>query len=247
MLTRFRTIIHILVFFIRAHEWITRYFINFFFFVTIHNTKYANIGYRLGSLPSSHRQIEPELMRRLMNDNRIRDISGYIQTKGLSFLGGRSTVGSIAEDDEFSSDELRRFWFNSRNIQESTITGSEAFPGEMLGPTSANVILSDFMLNLMVEYYTGTYVNYNFKAPFREGTDDSIIIRVQINKFGRCRIGSEVFGSAMSSRYINSSFVLVNFITRDDEVDCYPGQVRYFFKHIVDFEDERVEHNLAYI
>jgi hypothetical protein len=186
-------------------------------------------------------------MRRLMNDNRIRDISGQIQTKGLSLLDGRSTVGSLAEDDEFSSDDLKRFWSNSKNIQESTITGSEAFPGEMLGPTSANVILSDSMLNLMVEYYTGTYIDCNFKAPFGEGPDDSIIIRVQISKFGRCRIGSEVFGSTLSSRYVNSSFVLVNFITSDEVVDRYPGQVRYFFKHKVDFEGETVEHNLAYI
>jgi hypothetical protein len=215
--------------------------------VTIYNTKYANIGYRLGSLPSSHRQIEPELMRRLMNDNRIRDISSQVQTKGLNFLDGRSIVGSISEDDEFSSDDMRRFWFNPKNIQESTFTGSKAFPREMLGPTSENILLSNSMLDLMVEYYNSTYIDYNFEAPFREGTDDSIIIRVQINKFGRCRIGSEVFGSTSSSRYVNSSFVLVNFVTSDDKVDCYPGQVRYFFKHIVDLEDRAVEHNLAFI
>src|SRR5215471_8040131 len=180
------------------------------------------IRYRLGSLPSSHRQIEPELMRRLMNDNQIRDISGRIQTKGLNLLEGRSTVGSIAEDDEFSSDEMARFWSNPKNIQESTFTGREPFPGEMLGPSDINVLLSEPMLDLMVEYYTATYLNHNFKAPFREGPDDSIIIRITINKFGRCRIGSEVFGSALSSRYVKSSFVLANFITSDDRVDCYP-------------------------
>ena len=30
-------------------------------------------------------------------------------------------------------------------------------------------------------------------------------------------------------------------------VDCYAGQVQYFFKHIVNFEDGPVEHNLAYV
>ena len=39
----------------------------------------------------------------------------------------------------------------------------------------------------------------------------------------------------------------MNFITRDDKVDCYAGQVQYFFKHIVDFENGTVEHNLAYV
>ena len=47
--------------------------------------------------------------------------------------------------------------------------------------------------------------------------------------------------------YVKSSFILVNFITRDDKIDCYAGQVQYFFKHIVDFENGPVEHNLAYV
>src|SRR5207245_5621684 len=104
------------------------------------------------------------------------------------------------------------------------------------------------MLDLMVEYYLASYENFDFQAPFDDGPEDSIVIsRVTINKFGRCRIGSEVFGSTMSSRHVKSSFILVNFITRDDNVDCYAGQVQYFFKHIVDFEDGPVEHNLAYV
>lgn len=201
-------------------------------------------------MPSSHRQIEPELMRRLMNDNRIRDISSSatVPTKGLDILNNRTIVGSLSENDEFSSDELKRFWFNSRNIRESIITGREPFPGEMLGPNSENVLLSKSMLDLMVEYYIATYETLNFKAPFDDGPEDSIILgRVIINKFGRCRIGSEVFGSTMSSRHVKSSFILSNFITFDDKVDCYAGQIQYFFKHIIDFEDGPTEHNLAYI
>ena len=96
---------------------------------------------------------------------------------------------------------MERFWSNSRNIRQSIATGSEPFPGEMLNPQS-EIVLSKKMLDLMVEYY--------------------------LAKFGRCRIGSEVFGSTMSSRHVKSSFILVNFITRDDKVDCYAGQVQYF-------------------
>ncbi|CAB4421314.1 unnamed protein product [Rhizophagus irregularis] len=41
----------------------------------------------LGSLPISNRQIEPEIMRRIMNDNRIENIiNSDIQTKGLELL-----------------------------------------------------------------------------------------------------------------------------------------------------------------
>jgi hypothetical protein len=185
-------------------------------------------------------------MRRLMNDNRIREISDLYQTKGLDLLDNRTTVGSLSEVDKYSPDEMERFWSNSRNIQESMITGCEPFPGEMLNFISKD-IPNKSMLDLMVEYYTATYESKNFKAPFGDGPEDSIIIRVSIDKFSRCRIGSEVFGSTMTSRYINSSFVLSNFIISDNRVDCYAGQVQYFFKHIVDLEDGPAEHYLAYI
>ena len=58
-------------------------------------------------MPSSHRQIEPELMRRLMNDNRIREISS---STDLNLLDNRTAVGSLSEADEYSSDEMERFW-----------------------------------------------------------------------------------------------------------------------------------------
>ena len=135
-----------------------------------------------------------------MNDNRIGSIiSSGVQTKGLELLENRPTVGSLSENDHFSSDEMERFWLNSRNIKESTITGCETFPDEMLNPTSHNVVLSQSMLNLLVNYYIDTYEMYNFKKPFGKGPEDSIVIRVIMNQFGRCHIGSEVFGSAMSS------------------------------------------------
>jgi hypothetical protein len=184
-----------------------------------------------------------------MNDNRIREISSSvnIRTKGLDLLDNQTVVGSLLEDDEYSSDEMKRFWSNSKNIRESIITGCEPFPGEMLSP-KFDVILSKSMLDLMVEYYTATYETHNFKAPFDDGPEDSIILsRITINKFGQCRIGSEVFGSAMSSRHVKSSFILANFITFDNQIDCYAGQVQYFFKHIIDFENRPAEHNLAFI
>ena len=98
-------------------------------------------------------------------------------------------------------------------------------PREMLNSKS-EIMLSKEMLDLMVEYYFTSYEKFDFQAPFDNGPEDSIIIsHITINKFGRYRIGSEVFGSTMSSRHVKSSFILVNFITRDDKVDCYAGQV----------------------
>ncbi|GET49749.1 hypothetical protein GLOIN_2v1775288 [Rhizophagus irregularis DAOM 181602=DAOM 197198] len=173
----------------------------------------------LGSLPTSNRQIEPEIMRQIMNDNQIEDIIN----------------------------ELERFLLNAKNIQELTITGCEPFPGEMLKPSS-EAIMTESMLELMVAFYNASYIEmYKFRKPADEIIQDSITIRVKINQFGRCQISSKVFGSAMSVRHTKSSCVLAKFITSDGEVDSYPGQIQYFFKHTVDLPNGQMEHNLAYI
>jgi hypothetical protein len=200
----------------------------------------------LGSLPNSHRQIETEIMRRLMLDNKISEIvNSGMQTKGLEILKNRESVGSLSET-EFSSDDMHRFRLNYINIQESTITGSEPFLGEMLNPSSKNITLSSSMLDLMVEYYMATYESLEFRKPFGEGSLDAIIIRIKMNRFGRCRIGSEFFGSVISSRHEKSSYILAKFMTNSG-IDCYPGQIQYFFTHTVDLPGGASEHYLAYV
>ncbi|GET64379.1 hypothetical protein GLOIN_2v1775288 [Rhizophagus irregularis DAOM 181602=DAOM 197198] len=202
----------------------------------------------LGSLPNSNRKIESELMRRLMFDKQIENIiSSGIEVKGLELLNSQRTIGSLSVTDEFSSDEMHRFWLNSQNIKDSQISGKEGFPGEFLKPVSHNILLSSEMLNLMVEYYNVTYESFGFRRLLVEGFDNDIIIRVKINQFGRCRIGSEVFGSSLSLRHVKSSYVLAKFITDDEDVNTYPGQIQYYFTHIVDFPDGPVEHFLAYV
>jgi hypothetical protein len=94
-----------------------------------------------------------------MNDNRIREISSSLntQTKGLDLLENRTMVGSLSEDNEYSSDKMERFWFNLRNIRKSIVTGYESFSGEMLSHKAEKVLLTKPMLDLMVEYYIATY------------------------------------------------------------------------------------------
>ena len=106
--------------------------------------------------------------------------------KGLELLENWPTVSSLSENDQFSLNEMERFWLNSINIRELTITGSEAFPGEMLGPKSESVVLSGLMLNLIVRYYTVTYKMYNFCKLADKISHDSITIRVKMDKFRRC-------------------------------------------------------------
>src|ERR1044071_1547540 len=94
---------------------------------------------------------------------------------------------------------------NSRNIIDSPITGSEEFLGQFLKPQSENVRLEDPIHDLLVEYYTNTYVNSIFRKPFTQEVSDSAIVINKTNQYGRCQIGAEIFGSA-------TSFVLAKFI-----------------------------------
>ncbi|GET49776.1 hypothetical protein GLOIN_2v1775288 [Rhizophagus irregularis DAOM 181602=DAOM 197198] len=183
----------------------------------------------LGSFPNSRRKIEPEIMRRLMFDNQISNIiNSGVESKGLDLISNRPSVGSLSEADQFSADEMRRFWLTSRNIHESTTTGKEAFPGEMLRPVFNDIVMSSDMLDLIVEYYMASYETMEFRKPFGEGAEDSIIVQVKMNQFG-------------------SSFILAKFMTESGDIDCYPGQVQYFFTHAINLPDGLSEHNLAFI
>ena len=186
----------------------------------------------IGSLPNSYRKIEPELMRRLMNDLQIVNLTKNHSGKmGFEFLNNRSNIGSISKLDQFSTDELYRFLNNTYKIQETAINGSEQFPGELLNPKNSNLILHAEVLDLLVEYYEASYETMNFRRPFTNNINDSIVIQNIANQYGRIRIGSEIFDSVMSSRNIKGSFVLARFVNHDGSVDLYPGQVQFFFIH----------------
>ncbi|EXX71222.1 hypothetical protein RirG_080410 [Rhizophagus irregularis DAOM 197198w] len=106
---------------------------------------------------------------------------------------------------------MERFWLNLQNIQQLIVTGNESFPDEMLGPASENVVMSNSMLDLLVEYYLVTYKTLEFQKPFREGHENLRIISVKMKQFSRCRIGSETFGLNMSARHVKNSI-------EDDEI-----------------------------
>ncbi|GET51985.1 hypothetical protein GLOIN_2v1786477 [Rhizophagus irregularis DAOM 181602=DAOM 197198] len=73
----------------------------------------------------------------------------------------------------------------------------------MLGPTSENVVMSNLMLDLLVEYYLVTYKTLEFQKPFRKGHENSRIIPVKMKQFSRCRISSETFRSNMSTHHVD--------------------------------------------
>ncbi|GET62227.1 hypothetical protein GLOIN_2v1775288 [Rhizophagus irregularis DAOM 181602=DAOM 197198] len=146
---------------------------------------------------------------------------------------------------------MRRLMFDKqiKNIISSSIeiSGKEDFLGEFLKPVSHNILLSSEMLNLMVEYYNTTYKSFEFWRLLVEGLDNDIIIRVKINQIGRYRIGSEVFGLLFSLKHVKSLYILAKFITDDEDVDTYSGQIQYYFTHVVDFPDGPIKHFLVYV
>jgi hypothetical protein len=93
----------------------------------------------LGSFPNSRRQIEPELLRIIMQNCRLDDLLSAQSDNmklidGLKLIQQCATTGSLASYDEFEFAELVRFRQIYHLEAEDTITGIEPFPGEMLSP-----------------------------------------------------------------------------------------------------------------
>ena len=200
-------------------------------------------------MPNSHCQIEPELMRRLMTETQVNDIiSSGLEVRGLELLDKRPSVGSLSNTNELSTDEMYQFLMNSRNILKLPIAGCEEFPGKFLAPQSENIQLNEQIYDLLIKYYEDTYVDLIFRKSFTEDLLNSMIVINRANRYGRCQIGAEIFGSTAASRYIKSSFVLAKFISRDGKsVDIYPGQIQYFFEHNIHLSSQNLTHKLAYI
>ena len=137
---------------------------------------------------------------------------------------------------------------NLRNIIDLPVTDSEEFPGSLLKLQIDNVQLEDQIHDLLVKYYMDTYVNSTFRKPFTEEVSNSIIVINKVNKYGRCQIGVETYGSVTSPRHIKSSFILAKFINRDGtSVDIYPGQIQYFFEHNIFLSSQNLTHKLAFV
>ncbi|RHZ86962.1 hypothetical protein Glove_41g180 [Diversispora epigaea] len=96
----------------------------------------------------------------------------------------------------------------------------------MLKLFSENISLSaDGILDLMIAYHNNTFENLKFQKSFETDSLNSIIIPLRINKYCRCRIGSEIFDSTFSLRHQKSSYILAKFASEDDSIDIYPGQI----------------------
>ena len=97
---------------------------------------------------------------------------------------------------------------NTYNIQESTVNRLEQFPDELLYSENLNIKIDPEILDTLVKYYKASYETMNFRKPFTENSNNSIIIQNRANQYGWYQIGSEIFDSVMSSRNVKDLFVL---------------------------------------
>src|SRR5207245_1507317 len=70
---------------------------------------------------------------------------------------------------------------------------------------------------------------------------------MKVNQFSRLRIGAEIFGSTHSPRYIKSANILLQFVIDDNTTDIYPGQVQFFFEHMIQLPEGPATHSLAFV
>jgi len=217
-------------------------------FFLYNNNLLNNIS--IGSFPNSHRQIEPELLRIIMQnrrlDNLISDQSNNVKLiEALKLIQPRLTSGSLAAYDNLNYAKLCQFRKVFFQEVDDTIVGSEPFPGEMLAPCENCVALPDNIYKILTDYYNNAYeLQFVTIAESLTGSRDSVVVPNMVNQFGHVRILTEIFGSTMALRYLKNANVLAKFIQDNETTDLFPGQVQYYFEHIM---DELKTHRLAFI
>ena len=137
----------------------------------------------------------------------------------------------------------------SKDVKEKAGIGSEPFPGEFLKPVDKKVKLLSAVSELLADYYRNAYnLSFTSLSKIHILPPEALVVLSEVNKYGRLRIGSEVFGSTTWPKYIRSTNVLAKFVVDDNgTIDTYPGQVQYFFDHTLNLPDGLVKHSLAFI
>ncbi len=207
----------------------------------------------LGSFPNSHRQIEPELLRIIMQNWRLDNILSHQLNndklfEGLKLLKPRSTTSTLAAYDELDYNELFRFRQIFCQEIDNTINGSEAFSSEMLTPRKNQVSLPDDIYQILIEYYSNAYESkfVTIAESVSAGPNDFIVTNM-VDQIGRVRISAEIFGSMMALRFSKNAHVLAKFIQDNETSDLFPGQVQYYIEHTTKTPYGLKTHRLALI
>lgn len=156
----------------------------------------------------------------------------------LPFLIHKKAVGSLALMAE--REELQHF-LSMRHSMSGKIYGTEPIPGQMLKPSNIGVVMPSELRKFLCEWYTIIY---------EKGQEEILgFMDLKINQHARLQIGGEIFGSMISGgqREKNATIFAKWKAVNDETVDTYPGEVQYYFEHILRFPEGPRTHLLAYV
>ncbi|CAG8596435.1 19505_t:CDS:1, partial [Racocetra fulgida] len=176
--------------------------------------------------------VELDLLRIITQNWRLNSLifnqsNNYKLLNALKFIKSRPTTGSLAANNKVDFADLYYFVQTFRQEIDNTITGSELFPREMLILKKSQISLSDDIYRLLAEYYKTAYnkkeiVTITKAASSKDKLEDMIIASPIIDQYARIQIGDEFFGSTMTPKYKNNSYILAKFIQDNGSIDIFP-------------------------
>lgn len=163
----------------------------------------------------------------------------------LDFIKPKASSGSLAALDEFESESYLNF-IRLSHIEDESASGTEPFPGKFMNP-SYGTTLPNNILDLLVKYYDNLYDDKFISISSITGPNEDVVVNSRIIYYGRLRIGADIYGSVQAARYNKSSYILARFVQDDGSVDTYPGQVQFFFEHMIYLNNQPITHSLALV
>jgi hypothetical protein len=164
--------------------------------------------------------------------------SGLLE-ETLQLLVPKKSAGSLAITNTVDYKELQYF-IALRDNMSNKIYGTENIPGYMLAPSHKNIKMPSSLHQLLCEWYSILYEKN--KKEIQKYMD------TKMNQHTRLIIGDEIFGSKIGGRYVNNSIIQAKWKAfGDDSSDIYPGEVQYYFEHVLHMPDGPKTHQLAYV
>ncbi|GET54135.1 hypothetical protein GLOIN_2v1788017 [Rhizophagus irregularis DAOM 181602=DAOM 197198] len=145
----------------------------------------------LGSYKNSKRNIEPELLKIMVESSFLNyyltNCDSNILNTTLDIIKPRKSAGSLAALDDFTSDEYQNFLRLSL-IENESAYGTERFPGLLMKPRQ-ETCLPNRVLDLLVEFYNSLYEEHFVPIYSITGPNNDIVVISKIIQYGRIRIG----------------------------------------------------------
>ncbi|GET52341.1 hypothetical protein RIR_jg16610.t5 [Rhizophagus irregularis DAOM 181602=DAOM 197198] len=204
----------------------------------------------LGSYKNSKRNIEPELLKIMVESSFLNyyltNCDSNILNTTLDIIKPRKSAGSLTALDDFTSDEYQNFLRLSL-IENESAYGTERFPGLLIKPRQ-ETFLPNRVLDLLVEFYNSLYEEHFVPIYSITGPNNDIVVISKIIQYGRIRIGADIFGSIQAARHEKSSYILARFEQEDGTIDTYLGQVQFYFEHTIYLKNSSsLTHSLALV